>query len=386
MRATEPMQPAFERERRDVGARAAIDGRAAFRLAAVVGEGEIGERAADERNAPEAPAEPASAGTGAGTATAAAIAAALTCLWAGSAANREIDGLAAHAAPPRGSLPVTRAPGGPMFGPAHDPGASVGDTAMNVQNSMRAAAVAAGMMAATAHAGDAVQWRVEDGGNGHWYRIEFQPTYVCWNTSRDIASAQGGHLVTLTSAAENAFVVNNVVRPENPGTGEWGPYIGATGQGLPPGMWRWITDEPWTFSGFEQGEPNSNGTEIHVHYRHWQYGLYWNDSFSCGMTRCYVVEWSADCNDNGIVDFEEIRQGMLTDLNSNNVPDCCESTEICCPSDLNEDGEVNGTDLGALIAFWGPNPSYPRADLDRNGYVNGSDIAVLLGSWGQCTP
>ncbi len=189
--------------------------------------------------------------------------------------------------------------------------------------------VASAAVVSAAVAGDAVQWRVEDGGNGHWYAIHFDSEYVCWDNARVRAESRGGHLVSLTSASENDFVVSSVIRPADPGSGEWGPYMGATAQGLPWGQWRWVTGEPWAFSGFAEGEPNSNGSEVHLHFRHWQYGLYWNDSFACGMTRSFVVEWSADCNGDGIVDYGQCRDGSLPDFNGNNVPDCCERGESC---------------------------------------------------------
>jgi len=55
-----------------------------------------------------------------------------------------------------------------------------------------------------------------------------------------------------------------------------------------------------------------------------------------------------------------------------------------CVGDLNDDGVVNGADLGGLLAFWGPTPSYPRADLNGDGVVNGADLGMLLSAWGTC--
>lgn len=52
-----------------------------------------------------------------------------------------------------------------------------------------------------------------------------------------------------------------------------------------------------------------------------------------------------------------------------------------CPSDLNNDHAVNGSDLGALLLNWGG--SGP-GDLDGSGTVNGADIALLLADWGPC--
>ncbi|MCH2161273.1 MAG: hypothetical protein MK085_05300 [Phycisphaerales bacterium] len=52
-----------------------------------------------------------------------------------------------------------------------------------------------------------------------------------------------------------------------------------------------------------------------------------------------------------------------------------------CPADLNQDGEVDGADLGLLFAQWGEPGS---ADFDGSGDVNGQDIGYLLSNWGSC--
>lgn len=47
--------------------------------------------------------------------------------------------------------------------------------------------------------------------------------------------------------------------------------------------------------------------------------------------------------------------------------------------DLNDDGIVNGADLGLMLAMWGAAGS--GADLDGNGTVDGVDLGLLLGAW-----
>lgn len=61
--------------------------------------------------------------------------------------------------------------------------------------------------------------------------------------------------------------------------------------------------------------------------------------------------------------------------------------EICdlCPADLNDDGQINGADLGLLIGFWSCCGSSCTGDINDDGCVNGADLAELLGSWGECT-
>ena len=56
-----------------------------------------------------------------------------------------------------------------------------------------------------------------------------------------------------------------------------------------------------------------------------------------------------------------------------------------CPADLNNDGQVNGADLGLLLGNWGPCAGTPcLGDLNLDGVVNGADLGLLLGAWGPC--
>ena len=104
----------------------------------------------------------------------------------------------------------------------------------------------------------------------------------------------------------------------------------------------------------------------------------------------YLIEWSADCNNNGVVDFGEIRNGFAVDTNGNNTPDECECTSdpslaICCPEDIIEDGAVNAIDLAAILNTWATDGGkFPRADVDGSGTVDGADLAAVLSAWGPC--
>ncbi|MCE2880875.1 MAG: dockerin type I domain-containing protein [Planctomycetaceae bacterium] len=111
----------------------------------------------------------------------------------------------------------------------------------------------------------------------------------------------------------------------------------------------------------------------------------WNDTPS-QWVRASVIEWSADCNSDGIVDFGQIRNGDLEDSNANNIPDCCEQGTSCfCPGDTNDDGTVDGIDLATVLTRWGQSGSkFPDADCNNDGAIDGSDLAVVLGSWGSC--
>ena len=114
---------------------------------------------------------------------------------------------------------------------------------------------------------DLFQWRVEDGGNGHFYEPVSVPlSGIAWSTSYQAAVSAGGYLATLTSAEENTFVFNLIKdRPEfwySGGGNIFGPWLGGyqiAGSAEPDEGWRWVTEEPWAFTRWGVGEPNNQG-------------------------------------------------------------------------------------------------------------------------------
>ena len=51
-----------------------------------------------------------------------------------------------------------------------------------------------------------------------------------------------------------------------------------------------------------------------------------------------------------------------------------------CPVDFNDDGSVDGGDLGFLLAAWGG----PDADINGDGNTDGGDLGLFLSVWGDC--
>jgi hypothetical protein len=247
--------------------------------------------------------------------------------------------------------------------------------------------------ASMAQAQQAVQWRVQDGGNGRWYQVVGQPS--SWEQARTAAIALGGQLTSITSAAENEFVRTLVIaaaRWRTCGTPlDEGVWIGGFRNG-PNEAWQWIDGSAFVFSDWCGGQfccwPQSR-----IQFSQYQgCEARWDDHDpgACfGTTPGFVVQWSADCNADGVVDYGQILQGQLPDSNTNGVPDGCECAAFptlpaCCAGDLNRDSAVDGADLGTLLNSWGDCPGTCPADFDRNGFVDGADLGVLLGRWGPC--
>ena len=303
---------------------------------------------------------------------------------------------ALHAAAPSGSL-VT-----PAFVPRATAGSPREVSSMNRTKSVvsMAGSVALsvgsiGAMGSVAAAQDAVQWRIEDGGNGHWYAVRLHGSSLTWHAAKSSAEALGGHLVAINSNAENQWV-RNIIRV--PAAFNWfaGPWLGgyqdhsAPDYAEPAGGWRWVTGEPW-FSAWMNPEPNGDAIEDYLHMAGTAplfHDLNWNDLGLVSSTQpiAYLVEWSADCNADGIVDFGQIRTGALDDANANNIPDCCESGAPCaCDADITGNGTVDGADLAAVLNAWsGASGGKSGADVNRDGAVDGQDLALVLGSWGSC--
>ncbi len=203
-----------------------------------------------------------------------------------------------------------------------------------------ATVIAGAAMAAGANAQQATQWRVQDGGNGHWYAVSIAGFPRTWNDCRVTALHEGGHLATLTSAGEHAFVLARAQATAGAWSGGFGPVLGGyqpVPNGGPAADWTWLTGEPWAFETWINGEPNDHaecgpgGDERFLAFL----ADGWNDiqdvekcSFGW-LVPSFVIEWSADCNGDGIVDYGQCRDGSLPDYDGDNVPDCCEQGVAC---------------------------------------------------------
>lgn len=104
-------------------------------------------------------------------------------------------------------------------------------------------------------------------------------TQLGWDQAVALAQSAGGHLVTLTSAAENSFVFDLVRHDERfwafwddpeSTAGATGPTIGLVqqeGAREPDGGWAWVTNEDLGFTSWRPGQPNNhNGSDFVATY------------------------------------------------------------------------------------------------------------------------
>lgn len=146
----------------------------------------------------------------------------------------------------------------------------------------------------------AVEWRVEDGGNGHFYELVSEQ--ATWIEARAMAVAAGGHLATITSEEENRFVFELMNQDPNWRLdGARRPFLGGMQATAASGdysinvseqpKWRWVTDEPWSFAEWSQGEPNNFLWEPVIHYGFTSWTFQWNNISALNKGTGYVIEY-----------------------------------------------------------------------------------------------
>lgn len=134
-----------------------------------------------------------------------------------------------------------------------------------------------------------------DPSTGHYYERVDVAGGIDWLSARDAAASRtlmgsAGHLATITSAAENAFIVGalggDLIR------NHWlGGY--QTGGPEPGGGWTWITGEAFTFTNWNGGEPNNAGNEQAIEFQGPGHTLGgWNDANETNRILGYIVEAS----------------------------------------------------------------------------------------------
>jgi hypothetical protein len=85
--------------------------------------------------------------------------------------------------------------------------------------------------------------------------------------------AHGLHMATISSAAENDFVVSGLF---SSGLISGNPWIGLS-DAVTEGAFRWITGEPYAYTNWGPGEPNNAGNEDYANYLFNGFTSKWND-------------------------------------------------------------------------------------------------------------
>ncbi|MEO0531484.1 MAG: lectin-like protein [Planctomycetota bacterium] len=146
-------------------------------------------------------------------------------------------------------------------------------------------------------------WPIESGGNGHLYEIIAVPGGITWDAAQAAAVSNGGYLATLTSAAENDFVYDNLASDPiywQLGAGFiTGPWIGGlqpVGSPEPAGGWEWVNGEgvfDGNYTNWRAGEPNDNpiGEDRVLFFGSSVPFNGWNDARNAAIVPSYIVEY-----------------------------------------------------------------------------------------------
>ena len=298
--------------------------------------------------------------------------------------------------------------------------------------------VASLVVGGTASAADApaVEWKVSDGGNGHWYALSTDASIHSFIQRQEDAESKGAHLCTLSSITEHQFVFDLTLAQGGFTNGDW-PALG--GYRLPgTDQWKWITNEPFTYAPWGPTEPNGNlasGAYLQMWGANNQPNMTLDDNTNStsdggiGINPRVILEWSVDCNVDGIVDYGQIQSGELADTNHNNIPDVCDPhviyvQPISGPASGGTAVNINGVNfpnsvsvlfggvaatdvvvvsptlitavtpvgvpgmtvvtvngLGGEAFYYRPSCG---SDLDNNGVVDSADLGIVLGDFGNC--
>lgn len=125
--------------------------------------------------------------------------------------------------------------------------------------------------------------------NGHTYMLVETSASLTWDQAQAAARGMGGHLATVTSAEEQAFIASTFPKVKQ-GRYWHGAYqTPPSPETDPSGDWHWVTGEPWAYTHWFPGEPNDD-------HGHEDWGMFWHEAMwnDCKGTcdsRGYVAEF-----------------------------------------------------------------------------------------------
>jgi cysteine-rich repeat protein len=111
--------------------------------------------------------------------------------------------------------------------------------------------------------------------------------YKTWDAAESFCVGGGGHLVSISSKAENDFVYLNVMPSDflDPTSPRW---IGLNDKAI-EGSFVWSSGEPLSYTNWRSGEPNDSGGNEDCVEQRWSDGK-WNDN-NCTQTRLFICEY-----------------------------------------------------------------------------------------------
>jgi hypothetical protein len=201
--------------------------------------------------------------------------------------------------------------------------------------------------------------------NGHsYYRSTGSMT---WTQARQACINMGGHLVTITSAAENNFVFNT-----------WpSGWIGFTDE-VVEGQWRWVTGESVVYTNWNWGEPNNVGNED---YAQFVGGGRWNDLPNLSLPYVLEFDYIVTTTDWSLHTTVYTNSNGYYYVNITSDPSKQYYIEIDSPTPTQSFNNTDGKMIGDIILgkILTNGLSFHRFDLNNDGKINVSDQYLLFG-------
>jgi len=134
----------------------------------------------------------------------------------------------------------------------------------------------------------AVDGVLQDPGTGHWFKYVDVAPPADWGTCRTAAESAGGYLATVTSIAENDWIVQAL------GMASRSPCWLGGSDSAAEGSWLWSGGEVWAVSNWAPGEPSDfSSTE---NWLAMAPDGTWTDETSAQALAGFIVEWNSDPN------------------------------------------------------------------------------------------
>lgn len=202
--------------------------------------------------------------------------------------------------------------------------------------------------------------------NGHYYQF-YDKTGLNWEEAKKYCESIGGHLVTITSEEEQAFIISNIQNTQMKSYWAGGLKVDSE--------WSWITGEDWDYTNWNDGEPN-NIRNREFYLQVYNTGL-WNDTtidMSPDATNIsnssFICEW-----DNQKTPYE-IYQSVIDEYylacqenhNKGGLTNCYCSCAFC---------DIDGDGTEELIVQDGQSENSRRHHI----YAIRNGLAVELGSY-----
>ncbi|MFO1020692.1 MAG: choice-of-anchor Q domain-containing protein [Planctomycetales bacterium] len=170
------------------------------------------------------------------------------------------------------------------------------------------------------------QWTTASGGNGHYYQLVMPSSSLnsfSWTDAAAAAAASTfagsqGHLVTVTSSGENAFLQQQYESqlrlfglPGDGATDSKSAWIGLYAK-TQTANFEWVTGEPVSYTNWASSEPNFQGTPL------WPYVHYW--------TKDSIWSWNNEQDSGYAVQTNHNRYGYIVEFDgpfnppANSVP------------------------------------------------------------------